>query len=97
MDRNIMDRDGAAGIGRLAAFGGLTGEDAAGLLPDCCTGHGRDPGLPVASVQAITGTGMLRPYLMEALEYGKKCTMDKLQSKPDNTGQGQIILMNQTL
>lgn len=38
---------------------------------------------------------MLQPYLMEALEYyGKKYTINKLQSKPNNMGQRQIILIN---
>lgn len=42
-----MDRDEVVRISRLVAFGGLTGEDAANLLLDYCTEHGKDPKLSV--------------------------------------------------
>ena len=90
-----MNRNEVVRISRLAAFGGLTGEDAANLLLDYCTEHGKDPELSVTFIQTIMGTGMLQPYLMEALEYyGKKYTINELQSKPDNMGQRQTVLIN---
>ena len=85
-----MDRDEVVRISRLVAFGGLTGEDAANLLLDYCTEHGKDPKLPVTFIQTIMGIGMLHPYLI----YEKKYTINKLQSKPNNMGQRQIILIN---
>lgn len=90
-----MDRDEVVRISRLVAFGGLTGEDTANLLLDYCTEHGKDPKLSVTFIQTIMGIGILQSYLMEALEYyEKKYTINKLQSKPNNMGQRQIILIN---
>lgn len=89
-----MDRDEVVRISRLVAFGGLTGEDAANLLLDYCTEHGKDPKLSVTFIQTIMGIGMLQPYLMEALEYYERNTINKLQSKPNEIGQRQIIFIN---
>ena len=90
-----MSRDEVVRISRLVAFGGLTGEDAVNLLLDCCTEHGKDPKLSVTFIRTITGMGMVQSYLMEALEYyEKKYTINKLQSKPNEIGQRQIIFIN---
>lgn len=90
-----MNRDEVVRISRLVAFGGLTEEDTANLLLDYCTEHGKDPKLSVTFIQTIMGIGILQSYLMEALEYyEKKYTIYKLQSKPNNMGQRQIILIN---
>ena len=90
-----MDRDGVVRISRLVAFGGLAGEDATNLLLDYCTEQGKDPQLSMTFIQTIIGIGMFQQYLMEALEYyEKKYTIIKLQSKPNNMGQRQIILIN---
>ena len=90
-----MSRDEVVRISRLVAFGGLTGEDAVNLLLDYCTEHGKDPKLSVTFIRTITGMGMVQSYLMEALEYyEKKYTINKLQSKPNERGQRQIILIN---
>ena len=90
-----MSRDEVVRISRLVAFGGLTGEDAVNLLLDYCTEHGKDPKLSVTFIRTITGMGMVQSYLMEALEYyEKKYTINKLQSKPNEIGQRQIISIN---
>lgn len=90
-----MDRDEVVRISRLVAFGGLTGEDAVNLLLDYCTEHGKDPKLSITFIRTITGMGMVQSYLMEALEYyEKKYTINKLQSKPNEIGQRQIIFIN---
>ena len=90
-----MSRDEVVRISRLVAFGGLTGEDAVNLLLDYCTEHGKDPKLSVTFIRTITGMGMVQSYLMEALEYyEKKYTINKLQSKPNEIGQRQIIFIN---
>ena len=90
-----MDRDEVVRISRLAAFGGLTGEDAVNLLLDYCIEHGKDPKLSITFIQTIMGMGIVQSYLMEALEYyEKKYTINKLQSKLNNMGQRQIILIN---
>lgn len=90
-----MSRDEVVRISRLVAFGGLTGEDATNLLLDYCTEQGKDPQLSMTFIQTIIGIGMFQQYLMEALEYyEKKYTITKLQSKPNNMGQRQIILIN---
>lgn len=90
-----MSRDEVIRISRLVAFGGLTGEDATNLLLDYCTEQGKDPQLSMTFIQTIIGIGMFQQYLMEALEYyEKKYTINKLQSKPNNMGQRQIILIN---
>ena len=90
-----MDRDEVVRISRFAAFGGLTGEDAVNLLLDYCIEHGKDPKLSITFIQTIMGMGIVQSYLMEALEYyEKKYTINKLQSKPNNMGQRQIILIN---
>lgn len=89
-----MGRDEVVRISRLVAFGGLTEMDV-NILLDYCTEHGKDPKLSVTFIQTIMGIGMLQPYLMEALEYyEKKYTINKLQSKPNNMGQRQIIFIN---
>lgn len=90
-----MSRDEVVRISRLVAFGGLTGEDAVNLLLDYCTEHGKDPKLSITFIKTIMGMGMVQSYLMEALEYyEKKYTINKLQSKPNERGQRQIILIN---
>ena len=90
-----MSRDEVVRISRLVAFGGLTGEDAVNLLLDYCTEHGKDPKLSITFIKTIMGMGMVQSYLMEALEYyEKKYTINKLQSKPNEIGQRQIILIN---
>ena len=90
-----MSRDEVVRISRLVAFGGLTGEDAVNLLLDYCTEHGKDPKLSITFIKTIMGMGMVQSYLMEALEYyEKKYTINKLQSKPNESGQRQIILIN---
>lgn len=90
-----MSRDEVVRISRLVAFGGLTGEDATNLLLDYCTEQGKDPQLSMTFIQTIIGIGMFQQYLVEALEYyEKKYTITKLQSKPNNMGQRQIILIN---
>lgn len=90
-----MSRDEVVRISRLVAFGGLTGEDVVNLLLDYCTEHGKDPKLSITFIRTITGMGMVQSYLMEALEYyEKKYTINKLQSKPNEIGQRQIIFIN---
>lgn len=90
-----MSRDEVVRISRLVAFGGLTGEDAVNLLLDYCTEHDKDPKLSITFIQTIMGMGMVQSYLMEALEYyEKKYTINKLQSKPNEIGQRQIIFIN---
>lgn len=90
-----MDRDEIVRISRLVAFGGLAVEDATNLLLDYCTEQGKDPQLSMTFIQTIIGIGMFQQYLMEALEYyEKKYIINKLQSKPNNMGQRQIILIN---
>ena len=90
-----MSRDEVVRISRLVAFGGLTGEDVVNLLLDYCTEHGKDPKLSITFIRTITGMGMVQSYLMEALEYyEKKYTINKLQSKPNEIGQRQIISIN---
>ena len=90
-----MSRDEVVRISRLVAFGGLTGEDAVNLLLDYCTEHGKDPKLSITFIKTIMGMGMVQSYLMEALEYyEKKYTINKLQSKPNEVGQRQIIYIN---
>lgn len=90
-----MGRDEVVRISRLVAFGGLTEMDINILLMNYCLEHGKDPKLSVTFIQTIMGIGMLQPYLMEALEYyEKKYTINKLQSKPNEIGQRQIIFIN---
>ena len=90
-----MSRDEVVRISRLVAFGGLTGEDVVNLLLDYCTEHGKDPKLSITFIKTIMGMGMVQSYLMEALEYyEKKYTINKLQSKPNEIGQRQIIFIN---
>ena len=90
-----MDRDEVVRISRLVAFGVLTEKDAVNLLLDYCTEHGKDPKLSITFIKTIMGMGMVQSYLMEALEYyEKKYTINKLQSKPNERGQRQIILIN---
>ena len=90
-----MDRDEVVRISRLVAFGVLTGKDTVNLLLDYCTEHGKDPKLSITFIKTIMGMGMVQSYLMEALEYyEKKYTINKLQSKPNEIGQRQIISIN---
>ena len=90
-----MSRDEVVRISRLVAFGVLTRKDAVNLLLDYCTEHGKDPKLSITFIKTIMGMGMVQSYLMEALEYyEKKYTINKLQSKPNEIGQRQIILIN---
>lgn len=90
-----MGRDEVVRISRLAAFGGLTEMDVNILLMNYCLEHNKPCYETTVFITVLLKQGIFKPFFIEALEYyEKKYTINKLQSKPNNMGQRQIILIN---
>lgn len=90
-----MDRDEVVRISRLVAFGGLTEMDVNILLMNYCLEHNKPYYETTVFITFLLKNGIFEPFFMEALGYyERKYTINKLQSKPNNMGQRQIILIN---
>ena len=90
-----MGRDEVVRISRLVAFGGLTEMDVNILLMNYCLEHDKPYYETTVFITFLLKNGMFVPFFMEALGYyERKYTINKLQSKPNNIGQRQIILIN---
>jgi hypothetical protein len=90
-----MGRDEAVRISRLVAFGGLTEMDINILLMNYCLEHSKPYYETAVFSTILLKQGIFEPFFIEALEYyEKKYTINKLQSKPNEIGQRQIIFIN---
>ena len=90
-----MGRDEVVRISRLVAFGGLTEMDVNILLMNYCLEHDKPYYETTVFITVLLKQGIFEPFFLEALEYyEKKYTINKLQSKPNNMGQRQIIFIN---
>ncbi|AXQ62726.1 ABC-type cobalt transporter [Bacteroides phage crAss001] len=90
-----MGRDEVVRISRLVAFGGLTEMDINILLMNYCLEYGKPYYETTVFITILLKQGIFEPFFIEALEYyEKKYTINKLQSKPNNMGQRQIIFIN---
>lgn len=90
-----MNRNEAVRISRLVAFGGLTETEVSILLMQYCLEHNKPDYETAVFVTLLLKSGDIMPFFMEALEYyEKKYTINKLQSKPNEIGQRQIIFIN---
>lgn len=90
-----MGRDEVVRISRLVAFGGLTEMDINILLMNYCLEHNKPYYETAVFVTILLKQGIFEPFFIEALEYyEKKYTINKLQSKPNEIGQRQIIFIN---
>lgn len=90
-----MGRDEVVRISRLVAFGGLTEMDVNILLMNYCLEHDKPYYETTVFITFLLKNGMFEPFLMEALGYyERKYTINKLQSKPNEIGQRQIIFIN---
>lgn len=90
-----MDRNEVVRISRLVAFGGLTETEVNILLMQYCLEHNKPYYETAMFVTLLLKSGNIMPFFMEALEYyEKKYTINKLQSKPNEIGQRQIIFIN---
>lgn len=90
-----MNRDEVVRISRLVAFGGLTETEVSILLMQYCLEHGKPYYETTVFVATLLQNRMVQPFFMEALEYyEKEYTINKLQSKPNEIGQRQIIYIN---
>lgn len=90
-----MGRDEVVRISRLVAFGGLTEMDVNILLMNYCLEHNKPYYETTVFITFLLKNGIFEPFFMEALGYyEKKYTINKLQSKPNNMGQRQIIFIN---
>lgn len=90
-----MDRDEVVRISRLVAFGGLTEMDINILLMNYCLEHGKPYYETTVFITVLLQHRIADTFFIEALEYyEKKYTINKLQSKPNNMGQRQIIFIN---
>lgn len=90
-----MDRNEVVRISRLVAFGGLTETEVSILLMQYCLEHNKPYYETTVFVTLLLNSGNIMPFFMEALEYyEKKYTINKLQSKPNEIGQRQIIFIN---
>jgi hypothetical protein len=90
-----MGRDEVVRISRLAAFGGLTEMDVNILLMNYCLEHDKPYYETTVFITFLLKNGMFEPFFMEALGYyERKYTINKLQSKPNEIGQRQIIFIN---
>lgn len=90
-----MGRDEVVRISRLVAFGGLTEMDVNILLMNYCLEHDKPYYETTVFITFLLKSGMFEPFFMEALGYyERKYTINKLQSKPNEIGQRQIIFIN---
>lgn len=90
-----MGRDEVVRISRLVAFDGLTEMDVNILLMNYCLEHDKPYYETTVFITFLLKNGMFEPFFMEALGYyEKKYTINKLQSKPNEIGQRQIIFIN---
>ena len=90
-----MSRDEVVRISRLVAFGGLTEMDVNILLMNYCLEHDKPYHETAVFITFLLKNGMFESFFLEALEYyEKKYTINKLQSKPNEIGQRQIIFIN---
>jgi hypothetical protein len=90
-----MSRDEVVRISRLVAFGGLTEMDVNILLMNYCLEHDKPYYETTVFITFLLKNGMFEPFFMEALGYYEgKYTINKLQSKPNEIGQRQIIFIN---
>lgn len=90
-----MSRDEVVRISRLVAFGGLTEMDVNILLMNYCLEHDKPHYETTVFITFLLKNGMFEPFFMEALGYyERKYTINKLQSKPNEIGQRQIIFIN---
>lgn len=90
-----MGRDEVVRISRLVAFGGLTEMDVNILLMNYCLEHSKPYHETTVFITFLLKNGMFEPFFMEALGYyERKYTINKLQSKPNEIGQRQIIFIN---
>jgi hypothetical protein len=90
-----MSRDEVVRISRLVAFGGLTEMDVNILLMNYCLEHDKPYYETTVFITFLLKNGMFEPFFMEALGYyERKYTINKLQSKPNEIGQRQIIFIN---
>lgn len=90
-----MGRDEVVRISRLVAFGGLTEMDINILLMNYCLEHSKPYYKTTVFITILLKQGIFEPFFIEALEYyEKKYTINKLQSKPNEIGQRQIIFIN---
>lgn len=90
-----MGRDEVVRISRLVAFGGLTEMDINILLMNYCLEHDKPYYETTVFITFLLKNGMFGLFFMEALGYyEKKYTINKLQSKPNEIGQRQIIFIN---
>lgn len=90
-----MDRNEVVRISRLVTFGGLTEMDVNILLMNYCLEHDKPYYETTVFITFLLKNGMFEPFFMEALGYyERKYTINKLQSKPNEIGQRQIIFIN---
>lgn len=90
-----MNRNEVVRISRLVAFGGLTEIDINILLRNYCLEHGKPYYETTVFITILWKQGIFEPFFIEALGYyERKYTINKLQSKPNEIGQRQIIFIN---
>lgn len=90
-----MNRNEVVRISRLVAFGGLTETEVSILLMQYCLEHNKPYYETTVFITILLKQGIFEPFFIEALEYyEKKYTINKLQSKPNEIGQRQIIFIN---
>lgn len=90
-----MGRDEVVRISRLVACGGLTEMDVNILLMNYCLEHNKPYYETTVFITFLLKNGIFEPFFMEALGYyERKYTINKLQSKPNEIGQRQIIFIN---
>lgn len=90
-----MNRNEVVRISRLVAFGGLTEIDINILLMNYCLEHGKPYYETTVFITILLKQGIFEPFFIEALGYyERKYTINKLQSKPNEIGQRQIIFIN---
>lgn len=90
-----MNRNEVVRISRLVVFGGLTETEVSILLMQYCLEHNKPYYESTVFVTLLLKSGDIMPFFMKALEYyEKKYTINKLQSKPNEIGQRQIIFIN---
>lgn len=82
-----MGRDEVVRISRLVAFGGLTEMDVNILLMNYYLEHNKPYYETTVFITFLLKNGIFEPFFI-------KYTINKLQSKPNEIGQRQIIFIN---
>lgn len=90
-----MNREEVVRLSTLAMNNNISIVDANNILTNYCLEHNKDPEKIAIFIEFLFRNGLLNSIFIEVLEYyERKFNIVKLQSKPNQFGQRQIIYIN---